>query len=155
MNTEAFDKGCDALKAKDYKAAERAFNEAMKSIDEHHVLYNRVASCLGLAQVLISDPNGLLLCRDAASSETTDGDVFLNLACAEWHSENRERALDAIIRGCEIDTRHDQLLRACMLLDSRRRTVFPFLSRHHFLNRAAGRIMRRDQGEISVHSLLY
>lgn len=155
MNYEAFDKGRDALKAKDYKAAERAFKQAMKSVDAHHVLYNKVASYLGLAQVLISDRNGLLLCRDAASSEAVDGDVFLNLACAEWHTENRKRAIDAIIRGREIDTAHDQLVRACMLLDSYRRTVFPFLPRQHFLNRAVGRLMRRAQAEINVHSLLY
>jgi hypothetical protein len=155
MNTELFDKGCEAFKAQDYKAAERSFKELMKSIDEHHVFYNRVASYLGLAQVLISDLNGLLLCRDAASSETTDGDVFLNLACAEWHAENRKRAIDAVIRGREIDASHDQLVRACMLLDSRQRNVFPFLTRQHFLNRIAGRMMRRAQGEITVHSLLY
>ncbi len=155
MNTELFDKGRDAFRAKDYKAAERAFKEVMKSLDEHHVFYNRVTSYLGLAQVLVSDRNGLLLCRDAASSEAADGDVFLNLACAEWHTENRKRALDAAIRGREIDANHDQLLRACMLLDSRRRNVFPFLSRQHFLNRFVGRMMRRDQGEITVHSLLY
>lgn len=155
MNTELFDKGCEAFKARDYKAAERAFNEVMKSLDEHHVFYNRAASCLGLAQVLTSDLNGLLLCRDAASSETVDGDVFLNLACAEWHTKNRKRAIDAVIRGREIDTTHDQLVRACMLLDSRQRNVFPFLKRQHFLNRIAGRMMRRAQGEITVHSLLY
>jgi len=155
MNTELFDKGRDAFRAKDYKAAERAFKELMKSIDEHHVFYNRVASHLGLAQVLISDRNGLLLCRDAASSETVDGDVFLNLACAEWHSENRKRALDAIFRGREIDPEHDQLLRACTLLDARRRSVFPFLPRQHFLNRAVGRLIHRSQAEISAHDLLY
>lgn len=155
MNNESFNKGRDALKAEDYKAAERAFNEAMQSVDEHHVLYNKVASYLGLAQVLTSDRNGLLLCRDAASSETMDGDVFLNLACAEWHTDNRKRAIDAIIRGREIDSAHDQLVRACMLLDSRRRNVFPFLPRQHFLNRVVGRMMRRTQAEISVHSLLY
>ena len=155
MNHESFNKGRDALRAKDYKAAERAFNEAMESMDEHHVLYNQVASYLGLAQVLISDRNGLLLCRDAASSETVDGDVFLNLACAEWHTENRKRAIDAVIRGSEIDTAHDQLVRACMLLDSRRRNIIPFLPRQHFMNRFLGRMMRRAQGEISVHSLLY
>lgn len=155
MNTELFDKGRDALKAKDYKAAERAFKEVMKSVGEHHVHYNRVASHLGLAQVLTSDRNGLLVCRDAASSETVDGDVFLNLACAEWHTENRKRAIDAVIRGRKIDANHDQLVRACMLLDSRRRNVFPFLSRQHFLNRIVGRMMRRAQGEITVHSLLY
>ncbi len=155
MNNESFDKGREALKAQDYKAAERAFNEAMKSIDEHHESYNKVASYLGLAQVLTSDRNGLLICRDAASSEAVDGDVFLNLACAEWHGENRKRALDAIFRGREIDPEHDQLLRACMLLDWRRRSVFPFLPRQHFLNRAMGRLMHRAQAEISVHSLLY
>ena len=155
MNTELFDKGREAFKAKDYKAAERAFKELMKSLDEHHVFYNRVASYLGLARVMISDRNGLLLCRDAASSETLDGDVFLNLACAEWHTENRKRALDAILRGREIDTAHDQLVRACMLLDSHRRNVFPFLPRHHILNRAVSRMMRRAQPEITVHSLLY
>jgi hypothetical protein len=155
MNTELFDKGRDALKAKDYKAAERAFKEVMKSLDEHHVHYNQVASHLGLAQVLISDRNGLLLCRDAASSETVDGDVFLNLACAEWHTENRKRAIDAVIRGRRIDASHDQLARACMLLDSRQRNVIPFLSRQHFLNRIVGRMMRRAQSEITVHSLLY
>ena len=155
MYKESFDKGCAALKARDYKAAEREFREALKSIDEHHVFYNKVASFLGLAQVLISDRNGLLLCRDAASSEARDGDVFLNLACAEWHNQNRKRAVDAIIRGREIDAEHDQLVRACMLLDSRRRNVFPFLSRQHFLNRTVGRMMRRARGELSVHKLLY
>ena len=155
MNNESFEKGRDALKAQDYKAAERAFNEAMKSIDEHNVSYNKVASYLGLAQVLTSDPNGLLICRDAASSEAVDGDVFLNLACAEWHSENRKRALDAIFRGREIDSGHDQLLRACTLLDARRRSMFPFLPRQHFLNRAVGRLINRSQAEISVHDLLY
>ena len=155
MDNESFDKGLDALRAKDYKAAERKFREALNSTDEHHVLYNRVASYLGLAQVLISDPNGLLLCRDAASSESQDGDVFLNLACAEWHTENRKRALLAILRGREIDSEHDQLVRACMLLDSRRRNVFPFLRREHFLNRTVGRLMRRPPAELTVHSLLY
>ena len=48
MNTELFDKGRDAFRAKDYKAAERTFKEVMKSLDEHHVYYNRVASHLGL-----------------------------------------------------------------------------------------------------------
>jgi hypothetical protein len=155
MNVESFDKGNDALQAQDYKAAVREFGEAFKSIDEHHQLYNKVASYLGLAQVLTADLNGLLLCRDAASSENVDADVFLNLACAEWHIGNRERAVDALTRGRNIDVRHRQLLHACTLLDSRRRSVFPFLSRQHFLNRLVGRLLRRSPDELSVHALLY
>jgi hypothetical protein len=155
MDVEAFEKGYSALEAKDYKAAERGFSEAMKSIDENHDRYNRLASFLGLAQVLTANRNGLLLCRDAASSEALEGDVFLNLACAEWHAENRERAVDAIIRGRKIDADHEQLVKACMLLDSRRRVFFPFLEREHLLNQLLGRIMRRPQVEITVHHLMF
>ena len=155
MDQESFDKGRESLKAQDYKAAEREFSEAFKSVDEHHLLYNKVASFLGLAQVMIADRNGLLLCRDAASSETQDADVFLNLACAEWHTANRERAVDAVMRGLKMDGGHQQLARAGMLLDSRRRNVIPFLPRDHFLNRTLGRMMRRNRRPVSVHSVLY
>lgn len=154
MDTESFDKGRDALKAGDYKAAESKFKLAFQSIDEQHALYNRVASFLGLAQVLVSDLNGLLLCRDAASSEARDGDVFLNLACAELHTENRGRAFDALARGRKIDRKHEQLIRACLLLDARRRNVIPLLPRDHLLNQLLGRLMRRSREKISVHDLL-
>jgi hypothetical protein len=156
MKIESFDKGCEALQAQDYRAAVREFRKAMQSIDEQHELYNKVASYLGLAQVLTSDLNGLLICRDAASTESEDGDVFLNLACAEWHIENRERAVDAIMRGRRIDVRHAQLDRVSQLLDSRRRSIFPFLPRQHLLNRTMGRLMRRRAAdELTVHALLY
>ena len=155
MDVEAYERGYRALEARDYKAAEREFSEAMKSIDERHEHYNKLASFLGLARVLTSDRNGLLLCRDAASSEVLEGDVFLNLACAEWFAENRERAVDAVIRGRKIDADHEQLVKACMLLDSRRRIVFPFLQREHILNRIIGRMMRRTPEEITVHQLMF
>ena len=155
MDVEAFQKGYRALEARDYKAAEREFSEAVKSIDENHERYNRLMSFLGLARVLISDRNGLLLCRDAASSEVLEGDVFLNLACAEWHAENRQRAVEAIIRGRKIDADHEQLVKACMLLDSRRHVAFPFLHRKHLFNRIVGRMMRRTPEEITVHHLMF
>ncbi|UCB54316.1 MAG: hypothetical protein JSW45_10245 [Thiotrichales bacterium] len=155
MDQESYDKGRDALKAEDYKAAEKNFREAFNSIEEHHELYNKLASYLGLSQVLLSDRNGLLLCRDAASSETNDGDVFLYLACAEWHTENRERAIDAVSRGCKIDGDHELLQRAGLLLDSRRGSVVPFLPRRHMLNRVLGFLVRRTPTRLSVHHLLY
>ena len=155
MDVEAFQKGYRALETRDYKAAEREFSDAVKSIDENHERYNKLVSFLGLARVLTSDRNGLLLCRDAASSEVVEGDVFLNLACAEWHADNRQRAVDAVIRGRKIDADHEQLVKACMLLDSRRRVLFPFLPREHILNRIAGRMMRRTPEEITVHHLMF
>lgn len=52
----------------------------LDSIDEHHEQYNSVLSYYGLSQVL----------------EVIEGDVFLNLACAELQSGNRKRAIDAL-----------------------------------------------------------
>jgi len=155
MNTEMYEKGLQALEARDYKAAARDFAMVLRELDEHDEHYSNVASYVGLAQVLISNRNGLLLCRDAASSETNDGMVFLNLACAEWYCNNRKRALDAINCGCEIDSSNERLQRASALLDSRKRSLFQYLPRKHSLNRAFGRFFRRSSDDVDVHSLLY
>jgi hypothetical protein len=104
--------------------------------------------------VLTSDRNGLLLCRDAASSEAVEADVYLNLACAEWHADNRQRAVEAINLGRQIDAGHQQLVRASALIDSRRRNALPFLSREHFLNRWLGRMRRKHRNELTVSKLL-
>lgn len=155
MNQEIFERGRDALKASDFRAAERDFQEVMNMIDEQHEQYNRVASFLGLAQVLSANRNGLLLCRDAASSEVLDGQVFLNLAAAEWHSMNRKRAIEALQRGTKIDAEHHQLKRAMQLADSRKSPVFSFLPRAHPLNRMIGRMLRSSPSALSVETLLY
>ena len=155
MNTEIYEKGLQALEAKDYRAAVRDFETVLKDLDEHDEHYNLIASYLGLAQVLISNRNGLLVCRDAASSDVQDGTVFLNLACAEWQCNNRKRAIDAIQRGCKFDAECERLQQAVALLDSRKRSVFEFLPRNHSLNRVFGRLLRRSSDDVDVHSLLY
>jgi len=155
MDTQAYHNAKDALKAEDYKAAERAFKLALESLDEHDEQYNSVLSYYGLSQVLNSNNNGLLLCRDAASNEVFEGDVFLNLACAEWQSNNRKRAVDAIRHGVKIDADNAQLNRACAKLDCRKRCCFSFLPRSHKLNRFFGRLLRRPRPETTIHSLLY
>ena len=160
MDTQAYQIAKDALKVGDYKAAERAFKVALDSINEHIGLsndgrYNIVQSFYGLVQVLNANENGLLLCRDAASKEMLDGDVFLNLACAELESNNRKRAIDAIQHGIKIDAGHVQLKRACLRLDCRKKNCVGFLPRGHRLNRLLGRLMRRPGQVLTAHSLLY
>ncbi len=155
MNIKAYNNGRDALKTEDYKGAARDFEEALKSVEEHDEQYNNVLASLGLSQVLTSNRNGLLLCRDAASSEVLDGDVFLYLACAEWHCSNRKRAIDALNHGCKIDDEHEQLKCAIAKLDVRKRSLFNGLPRTHGLNRILGKFFRRSGDELTVHSLLY
>ena len=155
MDTEMYEKGLRALELKDYKAAERDFETVLRELDEHDAAYNMVASYYGLSQAFNANRNGLLICRDAASSEERDGTVFLNLACAEWHSNNRKRAIDAIRKGCEVEPSNERLQRASALLDSRKRSIFQYLPRQHSLNRAFGRLFRRSKDDVDVHSLLY
>jgi len=156
MDTQAYQNAKDALRAQDYKAAERAFKVALDSIDEDDDKHNNLQSYYGLAQVLNGNKNGLLQCRDAASNEMNDGDVFLNLACAEWESSNRKRAIDAVQHGMKIDSDHAQLNCACNRLDCRKKCCFSLLSRSHKLNRLFGRLMRRQSGqELTVRDLLY
>ena len=155
MDTQAYQNGKDLLRQQDYKAAQRTFKIALDSIDEHHKDYTGVLSYYGLAQVLSDDRNGLLLCRDAASNEVFEGEVFLNLACAEWHGNNRKRAIDAIRHGVKIDADHQQLNKACAILDCRKKPFFSFLPRSHRLNCIFGRLLRRQRPVITVHNLLY
>jgi len=155
LDTEACQNAKAALKAEDYKAAERAFKIALDSIDEHNEQYNTVLSYYGLSQTMNSDKNGLLLCRDAASNEVFDGEVFLNLACAEWQSNNRKRAIDAIRHGVKIDADHKQLNKACARLDCRKKCCFSFLPRGHKLNRIVGRMLRKESEPVTVHNLLF
>ncbi len=155
MDAQSYQNAKDALQAKDYKAAERAFKLTIDSIDENHEQYNSMLSYYGLAQVLIENKNGLLLCRDAASNENFLGEVFLNLACAEWQSNNRKRAVDAIRYGVKIDAGNKRVNYACAQLDCRKKYCFGFLPRSHKLNRLIGRLFRRPAPVITVHDLLY
>lgn len=155
MDAQAFQNAKDALKAKDYKAAERAFKVALETSSEKDEKYNNVLSYYGLAQVLNDNENGLLLCRDAASNEMFDGNVFLNLAGAELASGNRKRAIDAIQHGIKINPEHYLLMRACARLDCRKNCCITFLPREHRLNRLLGRMRRRPGEELTCHGLLY
>ena len=155
MDTQAYKNAKDALKAGDYRAAERAFKLMLESVGKHDEHYNNLQSYYGLTQVLNAEENGLLLCRDVASNEAFDGDVFLNLACAEWHIGNRKRAIDAIRHGIKIDATHERLNHACARVDCRRRCCFGFLPRNHVLNRYFGRLSRRPASVLTVHNLLY
>ncbi len=155
----------ELLKAQDYKAAERAYKKVLDSIDAHDDRYNFVLSAYGLSQVLngnaavnnqeSSKQNGLLLCRDAANNESLDGDVFLNLACAEWVSNNRKRVINALRQGIKIDADHQRLNNACLKVGCRKRCCFSFLPRSHKMNRFFGRLFRRPEQILEVHHLLF
>ncbi len=155
MDQDNFETALNRMRAKDYFAASRAFEKISGVMGEQDGQYNLIISYLGLAQVFTGNTEGLLLCRDAASSETLDGDVFLNLAAAEWESSNRKRTIDAIKRGVKIDGGNKRLDYASTKLGCRKRCCFNFLPRAHHLNRLFGHLLRRSHEDLTAYHLLF
>ena len=159
MDKQAYNSAKEALRKGDYETAERYFKAELDATHQHLGLandgqYNDLQSYYGLILVLNSNENGLLLCREAASNELLNGDVFLNLACAELASDNRKRAIEAVELGMKMDPNHARLKLACSRIEGRIRFCFGFLPREHFLNRFFGRLMRRSKQEITAVSFL-
>lgn len=110
--------------------------------------HNKYASYLGLTRFLTGDGSGLELCRDIASQENFDGDVFLNLAYAEWVNKNRARTIDVLEKGLLVDQFHPGLNRFKKRLGARQKTAFEFIPRDSFLNVALGKLARsKDSAE--------
>jgi len=160
MDKQAYKSAKDALKKRDYEAAERSFKLALDSTHAHIGLsndgqYNRLQSYYGLTQVLNANETGLSLCRQAANNEQLNGDVFLNLACAELANSNRKRAIEVIQLGIKIDPDNAQLKRACAKIECRKKCCLAFLPRENLLNRFLGRLRRQSGQEVTAYSLLF
>ena len=137
-----FVEGIGHLKERAIPKAMQSFQQAYESVERSDVYRNKYASYCGLARVLSGDASGLELCRDAAASEIHDGDVFMNLARAEWFFKNRKNTVIALKKGLQIDNRHPGLRQMREQLGVRQRSPLPFLPRTHPLNQALGKLMR-------------
>lgn len=118
---------------------QRAY-ESVSSVDLHH---NKYASYCGLLRVLAGDVGGRELCRDAARAEHHDGDVYLNLACVEWHMHRRRNSILVVEKGLKIDKKHSGLKRLRNQIGVRKRNIIPFLARNNFINKMLGAIKRK------------
>ena len=139
-----FLQGLEAFKKNAVTQALLSFQRAYECVPVDDFYHNKYASFCGLTRVLSGDDSGLELCRDAASLEVMDGDVFLNLACAEWHMKSRKRAISVLERGLQIDQEHPGLNRFRSNVGVRTRTAISFIPRDSFLNNTLGRLARKS-----------
>jgi hypothetical protein len=137
-----FVEGIEYLRDRAIPQAVERFQLAYQSVGRNDIYHNKYASYCGLARVLSGDKSGLDLCRSVARSEIHDGDVFLNLARAEWFHKNRKNTVVALKKGLQIDNRHPGLRLMREQLGIRQRCPLPFLPRSHKLNQALGKLMR-------------
>lgn len=141
--SDDFVDGVAYLKEHAIPKAVESFQHAFESVDRSDAYRNKYASFCGLARVLSGDAGGLNLCREAARAEFHDGDVFLNLARAEWFFENRKNTIIALKKGLTIDNRHPGLRTMREQLGLRVKSPLPFLPRSHPLNHTLGKLMRK------------
>ena len=139
-----FVEGIEHLKVRAIPKAKQSFQQAYESVKSNDVYRNKYASYCGLARVLSGDRSGLELCREAARGEIFDGDVFLNLARAEWHFKNRKNTIIALKKGLQVDNRHPGLRKMREQLGYRQRSPLPFLPRTHPLNQSLGKLLRDE-----------
>ncbi|RDH84422.1 MAG: hypothetical protein DIZ80_02795 [endosymbiont of Galathealinum brachiosum] len=138
-----FVRGVDFLKAYSVTQALQQFQLAYDAAAYSNIYHNKYASYCGLARVLSGDRAGVELCRDAARLESEDGDVFLNLAYAEWHMKSRKRSIKMLEKGLEIDRKHAGLNKLQKHLGMRSKQVISFIARDSFLNKTLGKLSRK------------
>jgi hypothetical protein len=142
---DQFVEGVEHLKDRSMPKAVQSFQIAYESVERSDIYHNKYASYCGLSRVLSGDRTGLELCREAARGEVHDGDVYLNLARAEWFVQNRKNTVVVLKKGLQVDNRHPGLRQMREQMGIRQRSPLPFLPRSHPLNHALGKLMRFDK----------
>jgi Flp pilus assembly protein TadD len=83
------------------------------------------------------------LCLAALRMKRTEAQLYLNLADVYLAAGRRESAVETLRRGLKNAPRDPRIRPALNKLARRRSPVFPFLARHHFLNRNLGKLLHR------------
>lgn len=84
----------------------------------------------------------MLICRKAAREEFYDGDVFYNLARAEWVYKNRKRTVDVLLEGMKVDRLHSGMSNFKEEIRFRENSAITFLPRNNPINNFIGQFLR-------------
>lgn len=137
-----FKHGISCLESRDIELAAQCFYAALTSVSQQHPDYSRYVSYYGLSKVLCGDAEGLQLCRVAVMDHQPDGDLYMNLARAEWFRGNRKNTVMALNRGLLVDNRHEGLQLMWQRIGERRRKPVFFLPRGSVINKLIGVCLR-------------
>jgi len=138
-----FVNGVEFLKRGMNSQASRCFEMAYEKTTYSDAYYNKYASFCGYARVINGDRGGLVICREVARNEQSDGDVFYNLAKSEWYFKDRKRAVDSLLQGLQVDGLHEGICQLCDEMSMRKKTVIGFLPRNHAINNMLGKFLRK------------
>ncbi|HVS16386.1 MAG TPA: hypothetical protein VMV46_20930 [Thermoanaerobaculia bacterium] len=94
----------------------------------------------GLARYERRFTDGEKLCRKAIELEFYQPENYANLARLYSLRGMRKDAVEAVRKGLQVDSTHEELREMLRELGARRKPVFSFLSRDHPLNRMLGKV---------------
>lgn len=138
-----FMNGFESFDNKRFDEAIEHFSSGIKIAGRKSASFNKYLAFIALCQVLTKDCSALNTLRELANQDCYDGDIFCNLAIAEFVSKHRRRAFSAIDKGLNIGSDHDGLAILYEMFDTRRAPTLPFLTRDNPLNIALGKVSYR------------
>lgn len=97
--------------------------------------------CIALVKNHVEE--GIRLCRKVLSKDVFRPEFYLNLGKVYLKANQKAKALKIFQRGLELGERSKGLRMELEKLGIRKKQVFGFLPRHHFLNRYAGLLTDR------------
>jgi tetratricopeptide (TPR) repeat protein len=136
---ELFKRGVEALRKKESLKALSYFESSFN--------LNNSAECqsyLGLSMAMERGEvkKGLGLCEDAITREPENPTLYLNMGKLLFRAGRKQEAIDSVRKGLDVGN-NDEALAWLNNLGVRRKPVFSFLPRGHFLNKYMGFVLNR------------
>ena len=140
--------GIYCLWGSQYTQAIEFFNNAVSETDPLEKMYSTYLSYLGLTTVLTHQKCGLHQCYQSTDTRSpTKPEILLNLACAEFISDNRRRGIQAIDKFDRIKSvkGSEEINSFFNIVGKRERNTKGLPKRNHFINKTLGGMFRKRE----------
>jgi len=135
---ETFDLGMEYLKQNRILEASNAFRKALKTDPDNPHFLSYYGLILAIGEGNFQD--AINFCRAAILKAAHDPELYVNLCRVYSKAGQRKKALETLLEGLHQDRGNQRLLLEMKKMGCRRKPVFNFLSRDHFLNKTVGRL---------------
>jgi tetratricopeptide (TPR) repeat protein len=135
---ELFEKGRTLLKENNTLAALSCFEKAYDR-DKLPGMQSYLGLCLAVERGQVKE--GMALCHEAIEAEAKNSVHYLNLGKIYLREKKRAEAIDLFRKGLAFED-NEEIRQMLDSLGTRKKPLFPFLSRDNFLNKYPGKLLR-------------
>ena len=138
---ETFDRGLEYLRRNRIQEASNAFRQVVKSDPDNPLFLSYYGLILALGEHNFQD--AINFCRAALLKAAYEPELYVNLCKVYSTAGQRKKALETLLEGLHYDLGNQLLMHEMKRMGCRRKPLFAFLSRDHFLNKTLGRFTHR------------